>query len=109
MNKLQQILDAARESNAVNDYAMACVCGDRSWSGSDLQGLAKKYGGGYWRARDRARKVVEAAGGCIIPVERGRLVTAALYRTAGDGTKYYQTTAGKRRLRPGASRAEVLS
>lgn len=78
MNTLRSIIRQAIDNlQPRQKYAADVIRGKRLWSGADLQGKARKYGGGYARQRDKARDALEDAGGIVIPVEHGRLETAA--------------------------------
>ncbi len=47
---------------ARGDYQLGCLTGLRRWSGSDLQGKAKKHGAKYARSREALFARLQAAG-----------------------------------------------
>lgn len=71
------------------EYAKAVVQGKQRWSGADLKGKAKSYGYTYYAQRQKAKRALFEAGGCIIAVEHGLLVTAV---KVADGV--YETARG---------------
>ena len=57
-------------------YARDVVSGRQRWSGSDLRGKARKYGHSYYVQRRKAAQALFAAGGVIIAIDHGLLVSA---------------------------------
>lgn len=80
------------------EYQKAVISGRQTWSGSDLLGLAKKYGSKYNASRERAFAALRAAGGAVIAVEHGRLVTAVKVCVDEYGNEVYATR--RRFVRP---------
>lgn len=76
------------------DYAAAVLRGDRTWSGADLHGRAKRYGTSYAARRRDALRALNAAGGCVVAVDHGRLVSAVVACTDDYGDVVYSTLAG---------------
>ena len=72
---LQAILAAAAASLR-GQYARDVVSGRQRWSGGDLRGKARKYGYTYYVQRRKARAALFAAGGAIIAIDHGLLVSA---------------------------------
>jgi hypothetical protein len=72
-------------------YARAVVAGQQRWSGADLRGKAKNYGSTYARQRHKAEKALEAAGGEVVVVEHGRLVTGVALCVDDYGNQIYLT------------------
>ena len=76
-------------------YAADVIMGYQEWSGSDLKGKAKAFGGSYARARSRARVAVQRAGGLILPTGcHGRLMLCASVGMDEWGNALFQTEAG---------------
>ena len=75
-------------------YACAVVSGRQLWSGADLQGKAKSYGGGYARQRNKAYTALRRAGGEVLAVDHGKRVTAVRICTDDFGNAVYATTDG---------------
>ena len=72
-------------------YAQNVVTGQQRWSGADLRGKAKNYGSTYARQRHKAEKALEAAGGEVVVVEHGRLVTGVALCVDDFGNQIYMT------------------
>ena len=72
-------------------YARDVVTGQQRWSGADLRGKAKNYGSTYARQRRKAEKALEAAGGEVVAVEHGRLVTGVALCVDDYGNQVYMT------------------
>jgi len=72
-------------------YAQNVVTGQQRWSGADLRGKAKRYGSSYGRQRRKAEKALEAAGGEVVAVEHGRLVTGVALCVDDFGNQIYMT------------------
>lgn len=72
---LNTIISAAAASLR-GQYARDVVTGRQRWSGSDLRGKARKYGHTYARQRRKARAALFAAGGVIIAIDHGLIVSA---------------------------------
>jgi hypothetical protein len=89
---------AAAAASLRGQYARDVVSGRQRWSGSDLKGKARKFGHTYYIQRRKAAQVLLAAGGCIIAIDHGLLVSAVaigddIYLTARGvamrcGTRY---------------------
>ena len=75
-------------------YARAVLEGRQTWSGNDLRGRAKKWSSSYARQRAAARDALVKAGGCIIRVEHGRLVSAVRVCVDDLGRVIYATADG---------------
>ncbi len=75
-------------------YARDVLEGRQNWSGSDLCGEAKRWGGSYARQRAAASDALVKAGGCIIRVEHGRLVSAVRACVDDFGRVIYATHDG---------------
>ncbi len=73
-------------------YAQNVVTGQQRWSGADLRGKAKRYGSSYGRQRRKAEKALEAAGGEVVAVEHGRLVTGVALCVDDYGNQIYSTS-----------------
>jgi len=67
---------AAAAASLRGQYARDVVTGRQRWSGSDLKGKAKRYGHTYAVQRAKARAALAAAGGCIIAIDHGLIVSA---------------------------------
>jgi len=72
-------------------YARDVVTGQQRWSGADLRGKAARYGATYARQRRKALKALEAAGGEVVAVEHGRLVTGVELCVDDFGNQVYMT------------------
>lgn len=95
MSKLQQVITAAQSFvNPRANYAKAVISGWQLWSGADLKGKAARYGHAYLQQRRNARKALHAAGGHVVPIEHGLLVTAAQIGTDDYGCAIYETVYG---------------
>ncbi len=75
-------------------YAHDVLSGRQWWSGADLQGAARNYGGHYAEQRKHAAWALHDAGGVILPVEHGRLVTALPIGMDDFGNAVYETRRG---------------
>lgn len=75
-------------------YGHAVIDGRQNWSGSDLQGMAKKYPRGYGEARVIALHAIERAGGTMINVECNRLCTALPIGMDDYGNALFETRSG---------------
>lgn len=97
MNKLDSVIAAAQElAGDRSRYALDVIDGGQRWSGADLKGKAKKYGYSYARQRTRASQCLHAAGGTVVAIENGLLVTAVAIGQDDYGNAIYQTTEGVR-------------
>jgi hypothetical protein len=67
---------AAAAASLRGQYARDVVTGRQRWSGSDLRGKARKYGHTYYVQRRKARAALYRAGGVIIAIDHGLLVSA---------------------------------
>jgi hypothetical protein len=88
--KLAQVCDKAC-GMLRGAYARDVVTGQQRWSGADLRGKAKNYGSRYGRQRRKAEKALEAAGGEVVAVEHGRLVTGVAICVDDYGNQVYMT------------------
>ncbi len=95
--ELRTVISAALASlstRARGGYTGDVIGGSQRWSGADLRGKAKRFGGSYARQRVRASRALAAAGGCIVAVDHGRLVTAVRAGMDDFGNAIYRTTEG---------------
>ena len=67
---------AAAAASLRGQYARDVVAGRQRWSGSDLRGKARRYGYSYSVQRRKAHAALIAAGGVIIAIDHGLLVSA---------------------------------
>ena len=67
---------AAATASLRGQYARDCITGRQRWSGSDLRGKARRYGYSYSVQRRKAHAALVAAGGVIIAIDHGLLVSA---------------------------------
>ena len=67
---------AAATASLRGQYARDCITGRQRWSGSDLRGKARRYGYSYSVQRAKAHAALRAAGGVIIAIDHGLLVSA---------------------------------
>lgn len=72
---LESIIAAATASLR-GQYARDVVSGRQRWSGGDLRGKARKYAYSYSVQRRKAHAALIAAGGVIIAIDHGLLVSA---------------------------------
>lgn len=86
-------------------YAAEVIRGQRRWSGMDLKGKAKRYGGSYERQRSIARAAFQRAGGLILPVDNGLRVSAV---PANPEFTRFETTLGLAEMVPGSVRAKLV-
>ena len=89
-------------------YARDVIAGAQRWSGADLQGKAKRYGAGYAKQRRRAYRALDEAGGLVLSVQNGRLVTAVEVGQDDHGNAVYATLRGPA-VQHTARQARVLS
>ena len=95
MKNMQQVIEAAGELlNPRAGYARDVLRGWQRWSGANLQGKAKKYGGSYARQRGKAAEALRMAGGVLVPVEHGFIVTGVYVGADCFGAAVYHTTVG---------------
>lgn len=95
MNRLSRVIrDAKATLNPRARYAQAVITGDRLWSGADIKGHAKRWSSSYALQRAKARYAVEAAGGLVLPINHGFLVTAVPVGQDDYGNALYKTTHG---------------
>lgn len=87
-------LRALRASNPRAGYAADVIAGRQNWSGSDLRGKARSYSTGYYHQRGNAYRALREAGGQVIPVRHGRLVSAAYVGVDDFGRKVFETRQG---------------
>ncbi len=88
--KLTAVCDKACEMLR-GAYAQAVVTGQQRWSGADLRGKAARYGSTYAKQRRKAKKALKAAGGEVVVVEHGRLVTGVALCVDDFGNQVYMT------------------
>lgn len=67
---------AAAAASLRGQYARDVVTGRQRWSGSDLRGKARKYGASYAVQRAKARAALYRAGGELIAINHGLIVSA---------------------------------
>ncbi len=97
MQRIKTVLSAASaQLNPRAHYAYHVLWGEQRWSGADLRGKAKKWGANYEVQRNKARAALHAAGGAVIPAEKGRLVSAVYVGADDYGGAIYQTLDGVR-------------
>ena len=95
MKNMQQVIDVAADLlNPRAGYARDVLTGYQRWSGGDLEGKARKFGAWYAGQRVAAYRALQKAGGCVVPVSHGRLVTAVYVGTDDFGAAVYHTTVG---------------
>ena len=95
MKNMQRVIEEAGELlNPRAGYARDVLRGWQRWSGADLQGRAKKFGASYAQQRGKAAGALREAGGAIIPVEHGFLVTGVYVGADDFGAAVYHTTVG---------------
>lgn len=96
--------DIFRQLSPRGSYGLDVLRGRQRWSGADLRGRAKSYGGSYAHARWLASKALVQAGGAIIPTEHGQLQSAVyagqsdygdLLAVTVDGQTYVAPTKGR--------------
>ena len=75
-------------------YAGDVLRGAQRWSGADLRGKARKYGAHYARQRAIASRAWWAAGGRLLAIEHGRIVSAVPVGMDDYGDAIYSTRAG---------------
>ena len=93
-----QSIIAAATASLRGQYARDVVAGRQRWSGGDLRGKARKYAYSYSVQRRKAHAALIAAGGVIVAIDHGLLVSAVqigddIYLTARGvamrcGTRY---------------------
>jgi len=94
-NKLAVVISAALAAlNPRAHYAADTIRGRQRWSGSDLKGKAKKFGYGYSVQRDKAYAALRAAGGRIVAINKGLLVTAVQVGVDDYGNMIFDTPKG---------------
>lgn len=95
MKNMQQVIDVAADLlNPRAGYARDVLTGYQRWSGGDLEGKARKFGAWYAGQRGAAYRALQKAGGCVVPVSHGRLVTAVYVGADDYGNAIYHTTDG---------------
>jgi hypothetical protein len=72
------------------EYAKDVVKGYRKWSGAGMAAAARKWGW-YSRKRDEALKALRKAGGDVVAVDYGRLVTSVPLCVDDYGAQVYET------------------
>ena len=72
------------------EYAKDVVKGYRNWSGAGMTAAARQWGW-YSRKRDEACKALRKAGGEVVSVDYGRLVTAVQLCVDDYGAQVYET------------------
>ena len=102
---LENIIEAATARlTSRQHYAAAVLCGAQRWSGADLMGKAKKYGASYAAQRGHAGLALRRAGGCVVAIENGLLVTGVRVGQDDFGDAIFSTERGPR-VQKTASRA----
>jgi len=92
---ISTVINAARSAlTARQAYADDVLTGRQCWSGADLKGKARRYGGSYARGRTVARSALFRAGGLLIQCQHGRWESAVLVATDDFGNAVYATTRG---------------
>lgn len=95
MKNMRQVIDAAADHlNPRAGYARDVLRGWQRWSGADLQGKAKSFGSKYAQQRVKAAEALRMAGGVLVPVEHGLIVTAVYVGADDFGGAVYHTTVG---------------
>ena len=95
MSHLDTIITNAQDLlNPRAYYARDVIAGKQRWSGADLKGKARRYGGHYAGQRVRAAWALGEAGGLIITTHNGRHVTAARIGMDDYGNQLFATLRG---------------
>lgn len=95
MKNMQQVIEAAADLlNPRAGYARGVLSGRQRWSGADLRGKAKMFGVSYAQQRGKAAEALRMAGGVLVPVEHGFIVTAVYVGADDFGAAVYHTTVG---------------
>ena len=77
-------------------YAAAVIGGRQAWSGADLKGKAKRFGGSYARQRAKARVAWLESGGDIVAMRRtGKLISAVCIGADDFGAALYADEWGR--------------
>lgn len=80
-NTLHSVITKARailaERHPRAAYADNVLMGRQAWSGADIKGKARRYGGHYAQQRARAATALADSGGLILAIDKGKLVSAA--------------------------------
>lgn len=97
-NTLQSVITKAREILAERhpraEYADDVLVGRQAWSGADLKGKARRYGHRYAEQRRHAAAALVGAGGLILAIDKGKLVSAAPACTDDYGNAVMSTRRG---------------
>lgn len=75
-------------------YGIAVLQGAQNWSGSDLQGKARRYGASYMHARQVALTRLLSVGGMVLTVENNKMLTAVPVCVDDYGNEVYATRRG---------------
>lgn len=95
MNLNRIIKEACNMLRSRQEYARDVLRGRQRWSGADLQGKARRYGGGYARQRKYAAEALYDVGGCIVALRQsGRLLSAVYVGMDDYGTALYELHRG---------------
>jgi hypothetical protein len=89
-------------------YAREVIRGEQRWSGADLKGKAKKFGAVYARQRSVALRAWHDAGGILVAVEHGRLVSAVEAGVNAQGYATFVTVDGVAVREPGRQNARLI-
>jgi len=92
---LRAVVNAAIAAlNPRAHYAADTIVGRQRWSGSDLRGKAKRFGHTYAVQRAKAGAALRRAGGWVVAVDRGLLVTAVSIGVDDYGNEIFDTVRG---------------
>jgi hypothetical protein len=76
-------------------YADDVIAGNQEWSGADLKGKARRYGGSYASMRIHARTALHRAGGCLQYCgKHGRTLLCVRVGQDDYGNAIFQTELG---------------
>lgn len=75
-------------------YARDVLYGRKRWSGADLRGKARRYGGHYADSRGKALDALQSAGGFTVVIDRGLIVAAAELGQDDYGNELVETLHG---------------
>jgi hypothetical protein len=107
-NKLATVIAAAIAAlNPRANYAADTLMGRQRWSGADLKGKAKKYSYGYAVQRSKAGAALTKAGGSVVAINNGLLVTAVAIGQDDYGNVIFDTPEGLA-VQASAARAQLI-
>jgi hypothetical protein len=107
-NTLRTVIAAAIAAlNPRAHYAADTIVGRQRWSGSDLAGKAKRYSHNYAVQRAKAGAALTKAGGRVVAIDHGLLVTAVAIGQDDYGNLLLDTTKGVA-VQASAARARLL-